>query len=305
MRTATKNNAITLKDRAEYVLALTFLIPLALLPHCWRVPLAGQLLGKLLGPILGWRRRIGSNLDLAMPGLTQTRRNRLMRQVLDNLGRLFIELFSPVQMGIFAAAAPCSGLGIADLDDAMAKGRAIVCVSGHFGNYDVCRSALIQRGFDVGALYRPMNNGLFNGLYERSIRTIGGKMFPRSRRGMSQMITHLRNGGLLMLLVDQYMHKGAPLTFFGQPAKTALSAAQMALKYDAVLVPIYAVRQADGLSFKIEVEAPIPFTDAETMTQALNDSLEAKVRAHPEQWLWTHRRWKRLPSELLVEEDGV
>lgn len=305
MRKATKNKAITLKERAEYLLVLTFLIPLALLPHRWRVHLAGQILGKLLGPILGWRRRIEANLDLAMPDLTKIERQRLMRQVPDNLGRLFIELFSPLQMRPIAAAAPYSGLGVPEIEAAMARGRAIVCVSGHFGNYDVCRSALIQRGFDVGALYRPMNNRLFNRHYELSILTVGGKMFPRSRRGMSKMVTHLRNGGLLMLLVDQYMHRGALLTFFGQPAKAALSAAQMALKYDALLVPIYAVRQADGLSFKIEVEAPIAFTDAETMTQALNDSLEAKVRAHPEQWLWTHRRWKRLPSEPLVEEDGV
>jgi KDO2-lipid IV(A) lauroyltransferase len=305
MRTTTKNKTITFKDRAEYVLVMSVLIPLAFLPHRWRVPLAGQLLGKLLGPILGWRKRIGKNLDLAMPDLPKIERQRLMRDVPDNLGRLFIELLSPFQMRPIASAARYSGLGIREIEAAMTRGRAIVCVSGHFGNYDVCRSALVQRGFDVGALYRPMNNRLFNKHYESSILAVGGTMFPRSRRGMSKMVTHLRKGGLLMILVDQHMHKGASLTFFGQPAKTALSAAQMALKYDALLVPIYAVRQADGLSFEIEVEASVPSTDAETMTQALNNSLEAKVRAHPEQWLWTHRRWKESSSEQLAEENGV
>jgi KDO2-lipid IV(A) lauroyltransferase len=70
----------------------------------------------------------------------------------------------------------------------------------------------------------------------------------------------------------------------------------MARKYGAILVPIYAVRRLDGLSFDIHVEAPIPHTDNEQMTQALNDSLEVRVRANPDQWLWTHRRWKTRPA---------
>jgi KDO2-lipid IV(A) lauroyltransferase len=80
--------------------------------------------------------------------------------------------------------------------------------------------------------------------------------------------------------------------FFGKPAATALSAAELSLKYDAPLIPIYGVRQPNGLDFKIIVEEPVPPSDAVTMTQALNDSLEALVREHPEQWLWMHRRWK-------------
>lgn len=119
-------------------------------------------------------------------------------------------------------------------------------------------------------------------------------MFPRDRHGFAQMVRHLRAGKLLALLIDQHMSKGARLSFFGQPANTAVSAAQLALKYDALLVPIYAVRKADGLGFAIEVEPPVPHSDEKTMTQALNDSLEAQVRRHPEQWLWTHRRWKAL-----------
>lgn len=94
------------------------------------------------------------------------------------------------------------------------------------------------------------------------------------------------------LLVDQFMIRGAPLTFFGKPAPTALSAAELALKYDALLVPIYGIRQPDGLNFEIRVEAPILHSDAETMTQALNDSLEALTRQHMDQWFWIHRRWK-------------
>ena len=81
-------------------------------------------------------------------------------------------------------------------------------------------------------------------------------------------------------------------------ARTALSAAELALKYDALLVPTYAVRRPDGLTFDIIVEPPIPHGSAKAMTQALNDSLETLVRQHMDQWFWVHRRWKtRGPSK--------
>jgi KDO2-lipid IV(A) lauroyltransferase len=67
----------------------------------------------------------------------------------------------------------------------------------------------------------------------------------------------------------------------------------MALKMKAELIQVYAVRQPDGLTFRILVDAPVPHSDAETMTQALNDALEARVRDHMDQWFWIHRRWKQ------------
>ena len=94
------------------------------------------------------------------------------------------------------------------------------------------------------------------------------------------------------MLIDQHMDDGAPLQFFGQTAYTALSAAEMALKYEAELVPFYAIRTTEGAGFRIILEAPIESGSAEVMTQALNDSLEIRVRENMDQWLWSHRRWK-------------
>ena len=88
------------------------------------------------------------------------------------------------------------------------------------------------------------------------------------------------------------MRHGLPLTFFGVTAMTATSAADLALKYGADLIPIYGIRKENGLDFDILVEEPVPHTDAETMTQAINDSLESLVRRHMDQWFWIHRRWK-------------
>lgn len=265
---------------------------LKLLPHRLRVPFAGWLTGRVLSPIAGWPKRIREHLAFAMPEMSDGERRALVRAVPNNMGRIVVELFSQADMTDIVASTPVTGPGVAALDGALAQGRPAICVSGHFGNYDMFRRVAERRGFDVGGLYRPLNNASLNERYLAAIGSQGGRLFERGRRGFSGMIKHLRGGGMLALLIDQHMDRGAKLTFFGKPAYTAVSAGQLALKYDAVLFPVYAIRQPDGVTFEIVVENPIPHTDEETMTQALNDSLEAQVRKHPEQWIWTHRRWK-------------
>ncbi|GAA0309506.1 lysophospholipid acyltransferase family protein [Rhodovulum strictum] len=292
MAKAAQDAPFSLRERLEDAAVALGLAGLRRLPFRWRVPVAGWLTARVAAPVLGMRRRIRDNLDLVCPGLDAATRARLEIEVPDNMGRSLIELFSPADLLQLAGQTPFEGPGLAALEAARAKGRAVVAVSGHFGNYDVFRAGLILRGFDVGALFRPMNNRLFNARYEAAIRATGEPLFPRGRQGFAAMVRHLKQGGLLALLIDQHMGHGARLRFFGRPAFTALSAAQMALKYDALLVPIYAIRQPDGLSFRVVVEEPVPHSDDVTMTQALNDSLEARVRAHMGQWLWTHRRWK-------------
>lgn len=265
------------------------------LPYRWRVPLCGWVLSRIIAPAAGYRGRIRQNLALVLPDLPPDEVERLARAVPDNVGRTVIEIYSGAEFIARAAGHPLTGGGVAALDEAHRSQRPVILVTGHFGNYDASRAALIARGYRVGALYMPMANRYFNEHYVAAISGIGTPLFPRGRSGMANMVRHLRSGGMLGLLVDQHMGHGEPLTFFGQQAMTALSAADLALKYDALLVPTYAVRAADGLSFDIIVEPPIPHSTPDVMTQALNDSLEALVRQNLDQWFWIHRRWKGGP----------
>ena len=186
-----------------------------------------------------------------------------------------------------------TGEGVAALEAAHEAGRPVLLVTGHIGNYDAARAALLARGYRVGGLYRPMNNPYFNDHYVQAISRIGTPLFPRGRQGLGDMVRFLRSGGMLGIVIDQYMRAGVELDFMGHPALTALSAAELALRYDALVVPTYGIRQPNGLDFDLVFEAPIPAGTPEAMTQALNDSLAAQVRQHPDQWLWTHRRWKK------------
>jgi Kdo2-lipid IVA lauroyltransferase/acyltransferase len=262
------------------------------LPYTWRVPLCGWVMAYIIAPFAGYDKRVRENLALVLPDLPQDEVKRMMRAVPRNVGRTLIEIYSGDEFVARAAAEPLKGEGLAALDEAHAAGRPVILVTGHFGNYDASRAALIARGYRVGALYRPMGAADFNAHYVEAISRIGTPVFPRGRAGLADMVRFLRSGGMLGLLIDQHMGHGVPLSFFGQPAMTALSAAELALKYDALVVPTYAVRRASGLDFDIIIEPPIPHGTAEEMTQALNDSLERLVRQHLDQWFWIHRRWK-------------
>jgi Kdo2-lipid IVA lauroyltransferase/acyltransferase len=263
------------------------------LPYRWRVPLCGWVLAQVIAPIAGYRRRVRQNLALVLPDLPTSEVERIARAVPDNVGRTVIEIYSGPEFIARAVDQPLTGGGVAALEEAHRQKRPVILVTGHFGNYDASRAALIGRGYRVGALYMPMVNRFFNEHYVKAISGIGTPLFPRGRAGLASMVRHLRSGGMLGMLVDQHMGHGEELTFFGRPALTALSAAELALKYDALLVPTYAVRRSDGLSFDIIVEPPIPHGTPDAMTQALNDSLEALVRQHLDQWFWIHRRWKK------------
>ncbi len=286
-------------DRAGYYtanLVLRGLIGLALaVPYRWRVPAMGWLVSHGFAPLSGARRRIRNNLKLTCPELSADDVARLCRDVPDNAGRTLIELYSGAEFLRRAHAAPISGPGLAALQQARADDRPVILMTGHFGNYDAARGKLISMGHEMGSLYRRMANPYFNAHYIRTISAIGEPMFEQGRRGVTQMVRHLRNSGIIAIVGDLFVQGGAPLTFFGKTAHTSLVPAELALKYGAALIPVYAIRQSNGLDFEVVMQPEIAHSDAETMTQEINDRLEALVRENMGQWFWIHRRWKPWP----------
>lgn len=262
------------------------------LPYALRLWLVGGMVQHLLGPVAGYRRRALDNLALIWPDLPLARRKQIASRCLNNVGRTFIENYSARDFPARMAGNRPEGPGVAALESAAAKGQPVILVTGHFGNYEAVRAALVAQGYDIGGLYRDMKNPYFNAHYVKTMEAFGGPVFAQGRRGTAGFVRHLKDGGHLVLLFDQHVQHAPILDFLGQPARTAFSAAELALRYDALLIPFYGIRQADGISFDTVLEAPIPASDPQSMTQALNDSLAAQVNAHPEQWFWVHRRWR-------------
>tara|TARA_R110002073_G_scaffold23118_2_gene79076 strand:+ start:377 stop:1297 length:921 start_codon:yes stop_codon:yes gene_type:complete len=262
------------------------------LPHRVRVPLMGWLARHVIGPLTGYGRRARANLAYIWPDMPEAERRRIAGEVLDNAGRTLIENYATADQQARARDWKVHGAGLAEAEAALAETRPILFVSGHFGNYQAARVAMNLRGFSLGGLYRPMNNAWFNDHYVRTIEEAGGPAFSRGRRGLAGFMRHVREGGHGALLIDQYYGDGAIVDFLGKPAPTALSVGEIALKFNALVIPIYARRLENGLDFDVVLEAPIPHSTPREMTQALMDSLSDEVRARPGQWFWVHRRWK-------------
>ena len=275
-------------------LALRALIGVAMvLPYGWRVPLFGVVMQRVIAPLAGYKDRAMANLAVIWPELSRAERNGIADEVSDNVGRTLIENYSTKPFMARMAQITPTGEGLAALTDAQSRGQPAILVSGHFGNYEAARACLVARGFSVGGLYRPARNSYFNDHYVRTMEAFGGPIFAQGHSGTAGFVRHLRGGGQLVLLFDQDVRGADTFPFMGRPARTATSAAALALRYGALLIPFYATRLKDGLGFSIDLESPIPATDAHTMTAAITKSLEARVKANPGQWFWIHKRWKK------------
>ena len=207
------------------------------------------------------------------------------------MSRVLIETYAHKHLKKIAYACTPQGPGWDAVLTARDAGRPMVFFSGHFGNFHITRLALHPHDIFIGVLYREQSNPYLEKTH-RKVTDHLGLSFPRSPKGINRMVRHLKSGGGIEIIGDQHVNDGEVLTFFNQPAATSVSAAKLALKFDALLIPIFASRRPDGLTFDVTVEAPVPHDTPEKMTQSLNDSLEAMIRKFPDQWLWSSRRWR-------------
>lgn len=263
-----------------------------LLPYRLRIPFLGWLTARIVAPVAGYDTRVRDNLAHVLPDLPKTEVCRLMRAVPDNAGRNMAELFSTAEFIARTRKSRVYGPGLKAVRAAQADGRPIIFVTGHFGSFNAARIAMIEQGFEMGVFYRPMANRWFNTRYTAAMGALSQPMFEQGRRGMMQMVKHLRDGGALAILTDLNAHDGVPLNFFGKPALSSLATAKLALKFNAPLVPTWGIRTENGLDFQILIDEPIAPSDPITMTQQVNDRLEQQVRKRMDQWFWIHRRWK-------------
>jgi KDO2-lipid IV(A) lauroyltransferase len=274
--------------------ATLFLIrALMRLPLDARVRVAGWFGRVVLGRLFGVSARVATSVRHFLPDLPEAEVRRIARAAPGNLTRLIIEVLSARDMAERLVDAPIEGPGYAALKQAHAEGRPALLISGHFGNYDAVRLALLAQGLGVGGFYKEFSSPAANQIYLDAVSASGQPVFSDTFQGQKQLLRFLRKGGMVGILIDLDRPHGVMLDFLGQPTRTVLSIADMALRHDALLVPAYGIRTPETPGFRIVLEAPVPHTDPETMTQALNDSFGAQVRAHPEQWVWWHNRRKK------------
>lgn len=278
--------------------ALRVLIGLArVLPYGLRLKFMAWAMRRLVAPVAGWTGRARAHVAMVWPELDRSQVRRVAAASLDNMGRAFIENYSPAAFRRHLGTSVLGGPGAATVQEALASGRQIVFASAHFGSYEAIRAALGARGHEIAMIYRAAANRYFQRHYGSSLVGVSGPAFFRGKKGTAGFFAHAATGAPVMLLFDVHVNRAPKLPFLSHPARTAVTAAQLALDRKALLVPCYGVRRPDGMHFDLIFEEPVPPSTPEEMTLRLNQSLEARIIEHPGQWLWVHRRWKSGPAK--------
>ena len=261
------------------------------LPYPMRVRFMGKALARGIAPLAGYLHRADTHLAMIYPDMPASARRQMARACCDNFGRTLIENYSWAEFGAHLADTQPIGPGLAALEQAARDKRPVLFATGHYGNHEAPRQVLTRMGYVIGGLYRPMQNAFFNAHYARTMTSWGGPVFEQGRQGTMGLVRHLRGGGMGTLLFD-VAAKGPAIPFLGKPAHTATSIAEIALRSDALVIPYYGIRQADGLSFEIILDTPVTPNTPEAMMLSLTRSLEGQIARQPAQWFWVHRRWK-------------
>ncbi len=250
---------------------------------------------RLVGPVGGLRRRVvDAQLAAVYPDLDPRRRRALRAAVYDHLGRTAAEVFC-ADPGRLAASVRVDP-GWETLDRAMAAGRGVIVVTGHLGNFELGGRVLAAR-YPLLDVVKPQRNEAFDRDLDALRNRHGIATVPVDRAGHA-VLTHLKGGGMVSLLVDQDAGAGGlRLDFLGRPASTWPGAARLALRTGCPVVPVAILREGPGHVFYIGeavIAAPGPATPdrVAALMRRISDGVEAFVRVRPEQWFWVHRRWK-------------
>ena len=186
--------------------------------------------------------------------------------------------------------------GIDNLEKIKKNKKPVVFISGHFSNFELMAMQIEKSGINLAAISRPLNNIFLNENMEY-IRTnfICKNQIKKGRSGTRQILENLKKGNSIALMIDQRVNEGIKINFFGDLASTTTIPAQIIKKYKCDLVPIY-IERVKKYFFKMYVSQPIIINSEkshEEISIHLNKILEKMILKNPEQWIWTHNRWKK------------
>ena len=274
------------------IIPFYFLITaLKILPFEKRVYWGGQLCELILPRVRKFYKRVDENLRLVYPNMSYNERKEFIKENSKMIGKSFIELMFNREFHNRSDKIKYKKNQLAPLIEAKNIGRPIIIISGHIGSWEAVRAILCRHGLTSGAIYQRNRNIFYEQLHLRAIKEGGEPIFEVGTSGTRKMISFIRSGGVMALMIDQAVREGKYFQFLGRPAKTSTSIAEIALRYQALLVPAYGIR-GDNDMIEVSFEKPLELRTPLYITQKMNLSLEKRVKADPTQWYWPHRRWK-------------
>ena len=283
---------------AEALAATIFYWLLRLLPIDWASGVVGAL-ARSIGPKLSVSNRARRNIQRALPELNARERETVVRDMWDNLGRVVGEYPHIGKLHARGTGNRLEIIGADFIDQLRDDDKPGIFMMAHLGNWEFSGLASSQRGLAVDRVYRQANNRLTEWLLSQGRASIEGALIPKGPAGAKQILSSLKIGNHLALLVDQKMNDGVPVPFFGTDAMTAPALAQLALRLKCPVVPVR-VKRLKGATFQVIVSPPMEFTptgnrqaDVLAYMTKINKIIESWIRDTPGQWLWVHNRWSK------------
>ena len=260
----------------------------------------GSIIGRLFGPLFRSKHIIKQNIKVGLGEINKKRETEIIDCMWSNIGRTFAEYvylkdfkFNRTNFNHIKIS------GTKYLDEIKKNNESVIFYSAHFANFELMAMELDKFGIKCAAIYRPLNNFFLNPLIEYlRIKYICPIQIRKGRMGMREIITKVKDGYSVALMVDQRVSEGPRVPFFNKPAHTTTIPAQLALKYNCKLVPI-SLERKEGSNFEMTIHTPYKVEktnndegDTKNITLKINQVIEKMIIKNPKQWIWSHNRWK-------------
>lgn len=255
----------------------------------------GEKIGKFFGPFFRNEKIILDNLKYSSIGEDEIDRKKILSSMWGNYGRIlseypFLKDFRNEKLDEYIKV---NGLNY--LENLVKSKKSAIFVSGHFNNFELMAMIIEKNGVNLAALYRPLNNYFLNETME-SIRKnyLCKKQIKKGKSGTRDIINLLKQNYSIALMIDQRVSEGIKINFFGRDAFTTTIPAQLIKKYNLDVIPVY-IERKNNLFFDVQFEKPISFSNSigtVQITEKLNNILERMILKNPDQWIWSHNRWR-------------
>lgn len=288
----------------EYLAACGFLGFLRILPFGLARPVA-EWIGLACGNLIKkWRLVAKTNLGAALPELSALAKGQIVQDIFRNLGRVALALAKAPYWAARDVRDHVDFVGLEHFREGEAKGRGVMLLTAHLGNWEL---GALAHGAVIGpirVMVRPIENPLVDRLVAQRREAHGNRVI-RKRNAARQVLATLQSNGTVGILADQNTlpEEAVFVNFFGMPASANRGFARLALHSDAAVIPAFAWWDYASRRHIVEYGPAIDLvrtgdTDADviTNTQRFQAALEERIRRHPDQWLWIHRRWKTQPA---------
>ena len=250
----------------------------------------------LFGPIFRSNKIVFSNLKIAFPNIDENQKKQILKKMWFNYGKIFAEYMFIKDFRHNEKYSAKISIENKDVIEKIKKdNEQVIFISGHFNNFELMAMQIEKLGIKLTALYRPLNNPYLNPIMEKIRKKyICKKQVKKGISGTKDLLLDFKDGSSIALMIDQRVSQGIRSNLFNKDALTTTIPAQFIKKFKIRIVPVHVERQRNN-DFKIKFFEPVNFSNEEsieTITFKLNKILEEMIIKSPEQWIWTHNRWK-------------